>query len=61
MKQPKSRTSRETLVVQGLFVVVLLTFFAAERARALVDSHRPGTETATRTATGAAATTVARR
>ena len=52
---------RERRVVQALFVLVLITFWGAERARTLLYSGRPAAQepTAARTATGAVAVPVA--
>ncbi|WP_165917147.1 hypothetical protein [Flaviaesturariibacter aridisoli] len=50
-------------MVQALFVVVLLTFFAAEQARSLLDRGQrfAGAPAAVRAATGAAASVAFRR
>ena len=53
---------RERRAVQALFVLVLITFLGAERARTLLYSGRPAAAqgpTAARTATGAVAAPVA--
>lgn len=58
---PTAFQRREKRIVQALFVVVLLTFFAAERARLLLDSMHAATEAAMagRAATRASAALVA--
>ncbi|RYY93630.1 MAG: hypothetical protein EOO11_19390 [Chitinophagaceae bacterium] len=62
MPLPKPFTS-ERRIAQGLFVAVLITFFAAEHARKLLDSQSTAAPVATpaRTAPGAAAQPVALR
>lgn len=58
---PTALPGREKRIVQVLFVLVVFTFFAAERASALLNrSHAEADAvTAARAATGAAASSVA--